>query len=161
MHASTYEYLKPTDEQTDKMARVRAAAKAFSDVLEAAISSGVRRRSDRLRRAIWAYLLTGLIFSAKRCETCKHWKPNDEWDVEAGGLRACDRVVPKWIVEDRVPEELRDARYGGADDAEDAAYKAAADKVFSEAGAVVNDGSQFRAELLTRPDFGCTLHEAV
>lgn len=34
MHSSTYEYLKPTDAQVEQMARVRAAAKAYSDVLE-------------------------------------------------------------------------------------------------------------------------------
>lgn len=40
MHASTYEYLKPTDEQVAKMARVRAAAKVFSDVLETELPEG-------------------------------------------------------------------------------------------------------------------------
>lgn len=40
MHASTFEYLKPTDEQIARMARVRAAAKAFNDVLEAELPEG-------------------------------------------------------------------------------------------------------------------------
>ena len=30
MHASTYEYLKPTDDQISQMARVRAAAKTYN-----------------------------------------------------------------------------------------------------------------------------------
>ena len=40
MHASTFEYLKPTYEQVERMARVRAAAKAFNDVLEAELPDG-------------------------------------------------------------------------------------------------------------------------
>jgi hypothetical protein len=40
MHISTFEYLKPTDEQVACMVRVRAAAKAFNDVLEAELPEG-------------------------------------------------------------------------------------------------------------------------
>jgi hypothetical protein len=40
MHASTFEYLKPTGAQIEKMDRVRVAAKAFSDVLEAELPEG-------------------------------------------------------------------------------------------------------------------------
>ncbi len=40
MHASTYEYLKPTDEQIEQMAKVRAAAKAYGDVLDACLPDG-------------------------------------------------------------------------------------------------------------------------
>lgn len=40
MHSSTYEYLKPTDEQIAKMARLREAAKAYGDVLERELPDG-------------------------------------------------------------------------------------------------------------------------
>ena len=40
MHASTYEYLKPTDEQLASLSRVRAAAKAYNDVLDAELPDG-------------------------------------------------------------------------------------------------------------------------
>lgn len=40
MHPSTYEYLKPTVEQVACMSRVRAAAKAFNDVLDAELPDG-------------------------------------------------------------------------------------------------------------------------
>lgn len=40
MHPSTYDYLSPTSEQIVHMARVRAAAKAFNDVLEAELPEG-------------------------------------------------------------------------------------------------------------------------
>lgn len=57
MHPSTYEYLKPTDEQIEKMARVRAAAKAYSDVIEAELPEGPDKtfmlRNHR-SNAMWA-----------------------------------------------------------------------------------------------------------
>ena len=40
MHPSTFEYLKPTDDQIAKMARLRAAAKAYADVLDAELPDG-------------------------------------------------------------------------------------------------------------------------
>ena len=39
-HPSTYEYLKPTDEQMARMHRVREAAKAFADALESELPDG-------------------------------------------------------------------------------------------------------------------------
>ena len=57
MHASTFEYLKPTDTQVSQMARVRAAAKAFNDVLEAELPDGPDKtfviRAHR-SNAMWA-----------------------------------------------------------------------------------------------------------
>lgn len=57
MHSSTYEYLKPTDEQVAQMARVRAAAKAYSEVLEAELPDGPDKtfviRNHR-SNAMWA-----------------------------------------------------------------------------------------------------------
>lgn len=40
MHESTYEYLKPTEAQLASMARVRMAAKAYNDVLDAELPDG-------------------------------------------------------------------------------------------------------------------------
>jgi hypothetical protein len=40
MHASTYEYLKPTDAQLRKMERLRQAAKTYSDELEMELPDG-------------------------------------------------------------------------------------------------------------------------
>jgi hypothetical protein len=57
MHASTYEYIKPTDAQTERMARVRAAAKAYNDVLDAELPDGPDKtfviRNHR-SNAMWA-----------------------------------------------------------------------------------------------------------
>jgi hypothetical protein len=40
MHTSTYEYLKPTDDQVEAMAKVRSAAKAYGDALDALLPDG-------------------------------------------------------------------------------------------------------------------------
>jgi hypothetical protein len=57
MHASTYEYLKPSPTMLEQMARVRAAAKAYSDVIEAELPDGPDKtymlRAHR-SNAMWA-----------------------------------------------------------------------------------------------------------
>lgn len=57
MHPSTYDYLKPTDEQIERMVRVRAAAKAYSEVLDAELPDGPDKtyvmRNHR-SNAMWA-----------------------------------------------------------------------------------------------------------
>ena len=57
MHSSTYEYLKPTEPQVAAMAQVRAAAKAYNDVLDAVLPDGPDKtfviRSHR-SNAMWA-----------------------------------------------------------------------------------------------------------
>jgi hypothetical protein len=57
MHASTYEYLKPTDQQILDMRKVREAAKAYNDVLDAVLPDGPDKtftiRAHR-SNAMWA-----------------------------------------------------------------------------------------------------------
>lgn len=57
LHESTYEYLKPTDEQVAQMAEVRAAAKAYNDVLDRVLPDGPDKtfviRAHR-SNAMWA-----------------------------------------------------------------------------------------------------------
>lgn len=59
MHPSTFEYLTPTDEQMAIMTRVRAAAKEFADLLEAALPDGPDKtfvlRNHRAS-VMWAYV---------------------------------------------------------------------------------------------------------
>ena len=45
MHPSTYEYLKPTDDQMQRMARVRAAAKARNEALVDQLEKRVAERN--------------------------------------------------------------------------------------------------------------------
>lgn len=57
MDNSTYEYLDPTDDQKASMQRIRDAAKAYSDALEAELPDGPDKtftlRSHRTT-AMWA-----------------------------------------------------------------------------------------------------------
>lgn len=57
MHPSTFEYLKPTDDQVETMAKVRSAAKAYCDALEALLPDGPDKtyiiRTHR-SNAMWA-----------------------------------------------------------------------------------------------------------
>jgi hypothetical protein len=57
MHDSTFEYLKPTTKQMEQMSRVRAAAKAYCDVLEVELPDGPDKtfviRAHR-SNAMWA-----------------------------------------------------------------------------------------------------------
>lgn len=57
LHPSTYEYLQPTEAQIDAMIRVRAAAKAYSDVLDSVLPDGPDKtfilRTHR-SNAMWA-----------------------------------------------------------------------------------------------------------
>lgn len=57
MHSSTFEYLKPTDAQIEKMASVREAARVFCNVLERELPDGpdktyiIRKHREN---AMWA-----------------------------------------------------------------------------------------------------------
>jgi hypothetical protein len=57
MHPTTYEYLKPTESQIEQMAKVRAAAKAYNDVLDDVLPDGPDKtfviRAHR-SNAMWA-----------------------------------------------------------------------------------------------------------
>lgn len=57
MHPSTFEYLNPTEEQKQQMAIVRAAAKAYNDVLDKYLPDGPDKtfviRNHR-SNAMWA-----------------------------------------------------------------------------------------------------------
>ncbi len=70
MHPSVYDYLKPTDEQMARMNRVRAAAKAYGDVLERELPEGPDKeyviRGHR-SNAMWANIsITRLADGAPR-----------------------------------------------------------------------------------------------
>lgn len=57
LHASTFEYLKPTDAQIEQMAKVRTAAKVYCDALDATLPEGPDKtfiiRAHR-SNAMWA-----------------------------------------------------------------------------------------------------------
>jgi hypothetical protein len=57
LHESTFEYLKPTDEQVEQMAQVRQAAKVYAEALDAILPEGPDKtfvlRNHR-SNAMWA-----------------------------------------------------------------------------------------------------------
>ncbi len=57
LHHTTFEFLKPTDDQINSMSRVRAAAKAYADVLDHELPEGPDKtfvlRAHR-SNAMWA-----------------------------------------------------------------------------------------------------------
>lgn len=57
MHSSTYEYLKPTDDQIQVMSRIREAAKTYGEILEKELPDGSDKtfviRNHRTN-AMWA-----------------------------------------------------------------------------------------------------------
>jgi len=89
-----------------------------------------------------------------RCDLCKHWKKdsdNEEWESKSAGFGECLAVRERWrIVDDGVP---RDTKF------EDG-YTEKVGEALKSARAYVQDGSEYRAELFTAPDFFCALFEA-
>lgn len=81
------------------------------------------------------------------CKTCKHWRV-----IEAGwtstprhDIGDCGRVLLFWdATEWREESDFRELKPENANDL-----------------AFVQDGSDYMASLLTRPEFGCIQHEPV
>lgn len=74
------------------------------------------------------------------CSTCKNWKPRDEYETgHSLGLGKCAAAAMFWDATEW--DEEGNARQ----------FKPA----FKDTKAFVQDGSDYKADLLTRPDFGC------
>jgi hypothetical protein len=75
MHSSTFEYLKPTEEQIEQMAAVRLASKTYCDALERCLPDGPDKtfviRAHR-SNAMWANVaITRLPDGTPRTEGVK------------------------------------------------------------------------------------------
>ena len=79
-----------------------------------------------------------------RCATCKFWRePNSQYDVGVGmGLRKCWTVPMFWNATDWDEDGSRtfDAKYANTT-------------------AFVQDGSDYKADLYTKAEHGCTMHQ--
>ena len=86
-----------------------------------------------------------------RCKTCKHWVPEDpnEYGTLLGGGE-CHKAPQIWDVADKVDHPTDDWT---------TVYKLKPEH--AAVLAVVEDGSAYKARLVTMPDFGCVQHEAV
>lgn len=88
-----------------------------------------------------------------RCGTCKHWTVDDDWFASDLSLT-------------RPPDEPSDAYYSRLEVANAAVRTCKAIELLSQYEAVdeiplafTKDGSDYRADLRTRAEFGCVLHE--
>lgn len=81
----------------------------------------------------------------KKCATCKFWEaPKSDRYGEVAGVGRCSKVVQFWDAsewdKDGDGRKLRPE--------------------FSDSLAFVQDGSDFRAYLYTKPEFGCVQHDS-
>ena len=92
-----------------------------------------------------------------RCDQCQHWKKdseNEEWEAKMAGFGECLGVRERWRIQEDATKGIE------WDDSEDGAYMKNQKAALQTARAYVQDGSQYRAELFTAPDFFCALFAA-
>jgi hypothetical protein len=89
-----------------------------------------------------------------RCDQCKHWKPIDEWEALSAGFRQCMAVRERWEIQDEASSGI-EWSYD-----ENGEYIKRRKDALAAAKACVQDGSEYRADLLTGPDFFCALFDA-
>ena len=93
-----------------------------------------------------------------RCDQCKHWKnesDNQEWEALSAGFGECLGVRERWVIQDEASEGIP---YDGKDEG---AFSRSRREALKAARAYVQDGSQYRAELFTAPDFFCALYDVI
>lgn len=93
-----------------------------------------------------------------RCDGCKHWQAdsdNQEWEARKAGFGECLAVRQRWTIMDEASDRL--ARDTEADKEQ---YETVRIEALKASRVYVQDGSQYRAELYTAPDFFCALFSA-
>lgn len=93
-----------------------------------------------------------------RCNQCVHWKKdsdNEEWEAKLAGFGECLAVRERWRIQEDATKGL--ANY---EERREGVYMKAQKAALQKARAYVQDGSQYRAELFTGPDFFCALFSA-
>lgn len=90
----------------------------------------------------------------KRCDLCQYWgeKAADDWEDSGAEMHVCWGIKARWIVADEASEDLD--RF---DDTEE--WTLVRSNALKAEKAVVVDGSQYHAELLTQADFFCAKFE--
>jgi hypothetical protein len=95
-----------------------------------------------------------------RCDRCKHWNAgsgHEDWEAKKAEFGECMAVRARWIIADEASEGIErfDAEFSEAAEQRWIDARAAA---LRKARAYVQDGSEYRAELYTAPDFFCALY---
>jgi hypothetical protein len=89
-----------------------------------------------------------------RCDKCKFWKDkseNPEWEAGEAGFKQCLGVRARWRIQDEASSGIE------WDNVEEGQYMKRRREALKNARAYVQDGSEYRAELFTAPDFFCAL----
>lgn len=90
------------------------------------------------------------------CKECKHWREEKEdWTATGIGFRKCMAIRERWRIEE---DATRGLEY---DDVEGSDFVTKRRNAFKTARAYVQDGSEYVADLITGPDFGCVLFAAI
>ena len=95
-----------------------------------------------------------------RCDECKHWQLTaEDWEADEIGFGICRAVRQRWTITDEATEILLlDKENNDVDQYHDEEFVQARRNALRSAKAYVQDGSQYKAELITGPDFFCALH---
>lgn len=93
-----------------------------------------------------------------RCDKCRYWEKSDgqDWEADGAGMNACLAVRQRWDIADEAVEGIK---IGFPEDAEK--YTKIRAAALAKARAYVQDGSEYRATLVTGPDFFCALFEVL
>lgn len=91
-----------------------------------------------------------------RCDQCKFWTGDvDDWELSGAGFRKCEAVRQRWTITDEASRKIE------WDGKEDGPYLTSRREALKRARAYVQDGSDYRADLCTGPDFFCALFDAL
>jgi hypothetical protein len=90
-----------------------------------------------------------------RCDQCQHWSDaSKEWEADSVGFRKCLSVKARWNIQDKASDGIE------WDSNDESYYIRARTDALKQARAYVQDGSEYRADLFTAPDFFCALFSA-
>ncbi len=93
-----------------------------------------------------------------RCDQCEFWDKDDseEWQPRGAGFRQCFAVQERWRITEPIAKSYT-TPYGNGTDTPWEIVEEAERAALRAARAYVQDGSEYRAELITGPDFFCAL----
>lgn len=99
-----------------------------------------------------------------KCETCVYWTDTDEWEAKAAGMKLCEGIKERWVIEDectalleKYPDNEPTVEVNWDDVGE--RWLEAHRRGFEKEKAFVQDASQYKAELYTRPEFFCAKYK--
>ncbi len=94
-----------------------------------------------------------------RCDQCQYWdKEYIDWASKETNFGKCTAVQERWEIENQATLTFKEQGFERPRDWEK--YLSLEREALKAARAYVQDGSEYRAELVTGPDFFCALFDA-